>query len=91
MDIDKINEILDKEIEFAKGCGIPQFVMGVQQAKKVINDYKDEECNKKEIEVCPYCLSNEYHWDYEDSDLLRCEHCNEIFSEDDMNIITFSS
>lgn len=38
MDINKINELLDKEIEFAKGCGMPQFVMGIQQAKKVIND-----------------------------------------------------
>lgn len=38
MNINKINEILDKEIEFAKNCGMPQFVMGIQQAKKVLND-----------------------------------------------------
>lgn len=37
MNIDRINELLDKEIEFAKGCGMPQFVMGLQQAKKIIN------------------------------------------------------
>lgn len=40
MDIEKINEILDKEIEFAKKCGMPQFVLGIQQAKKVLNEYK---------------------------------------------------
>lgn len=34
IDIIEINERLDKEIEFTKGCGIPQFVMGLQQAKK---------------------------------------------------------
>lgn len=38
MDINRINQLLDKEIEFAKGCGMPQFVMGIQQAKKIIND-----------------------------------------------------
>lgn len=38
MDIKRINELLDKEIEFAKGCDMPQFVMGIQQAKKIIND-----------------------------------------------------
>lgn len=37
MDIKKINELLDKEIEFAISCGMPQFVMGIQQAKKVLN------------------------------------------------------
>lgn len=37
MDINEINELLDKEIEFAKGCGMPQFVMGLQQAKKILN------------------------------------------------------
>lgn len=40
--IDKINYILNKEIEFAKGCGMPQFVMGLQQAQKVLNDYMKE-------------------------------------------------
>lgn len=43
IDITEINERLDKEIEFAKGCGMPQFVMGLQQAKKVINDIDDEQ------------------------------------------------
>lgn len=43
MDINKINKMLDKEIEFAKGCGIPQFVMGLQQAKKIINSEYDKE------------------------------------------------
>ena len=44
MDIKKINEILDNEIEYAKGCGMPQFVMGLQQAKKVFNEYKPQKC-----------------------------------------------
>lgn len=39
MDINKINELLDKEIEFSKGCGMPQFVMGLQQAKLIINEW----------------------------------------------------
>lgn len=38
MDIKRINELLDKEVEFAKDCGMPQFVMGIQQARKIIND-----------------------------------------------------
>ena len=46
MDIKRINELLDKEIEFAKGCGMPQFVMGIQQAKKIINN----ECLNNESE-----------------------------------------
>lgn len=29
-------ELIDQEIKFAKGMGMPQFVMGLQQAKKVI-------------------------------------------------------
>lgn len=29
-------ELIEQEIEFAKGTGMPQFVMGLQQAKKVI-------------------------------------------------------
>ena len=40
---------LDKEIEFAKGCGLPQFVMGLQQAKKIIGEIDDKlekEANK---------------------------------------------
>lgn len=42
MDIKKINDLLYKEIEFAKGCGMPQFVMGIQQAKKVLNAANDK-------------------------------------------------
>ncbi|NFQ84161.1 hypothetical protein FDG04_02285 [Clostridium sporogenes] len=44
MNINKINEILDKEIEFAKGCGMPLFVMGIQQAKKVLNECREDKC-----------------------------------------------
>lgn len=50
LDIVEINKRLDEEIEFAKGCGMPQFVMGLQQAKKVINKLDDElerEANKQ--------------------------------------------
>ena len=32
----RIVELLNQEIEFAKGTGMPQFVMGLQQAKKVV-------------------------------------------------------
>lgn len=46
VDIVEINETLDKEIEFAKGCGMPQFVMGLIQAKKVLNDIDNEKENK---------------------------------------------
>ena len=46
--IDIINKILDKEIEYAKGCGMPQFVMGMQQAKKVLNEEFLKEWNKDE-------------------------------------------
>lgn len=35
-------KLLDKEIEFAKGTGMPQFVMGLIQAKKIITDYKEQ-------------------------------------------------
>lgn len=42
IDILEINKRLEDEIEFAKGCGMPQFVMGLQQAKKVINKLDDE-------------------------------------------------
>lgn len=44
IDIKDINKRLDEEIEFAKGCIMPQFVLGIQQAKKVINDL----CNKEQ-------------------------------------------
>lgn len=44
IDIKDINKRLDEEIEFAKGCGNPHFVLGIQQAKKVINDL----CNKEQ-------------------------------------------
>ena len=49
IDIETINKELDKEIEFAKGCGLPQFVMGLQQAKKIsgeIDDKLEKEANK---------------------------------------------
>ena len=49
IDIETINKELDKEIEFAKGCGLPQFVMGLQQAKKIIGEIDDKlkkEANK---------------------------------------------
>lgn len=45
MDIKKINEILDNEIKYAKGCNMPQFVMGLQQAKKALNEYKSQKCS----------------------------------------------
>ena len=45
MNISKINELIDAEIELAKGSGTPQFIKGLQQAKKVINDYKPEKCS----------------------------------------------
>ena len=32
---------LDKEIEFAKQCGMPQFVAGLLQAKKVLENQWD--------------------------------------------------
>jgi hypothetical protein len=34
-------DLLDKEIAFAKGMGMPQFVMGLLQAKKVLVDFID--------------------------------------------------
>lgn len=40
--IENIIKLLEEEIEFAKGCGMPQFVMGIMQAKKVIEGYKKE-------------------------------------------------
>ena len=33
---EKAIELIEQEIEFAKGTGMPQFVLGLQQAKKVI-------------------------------------------------------
>ena len=48
MNIDTINNVLDEEIEYAKGCGMPQFVMGMQQAKKVLNEEFLKEWNKNE-------------------------------------------
>ena len=33
---EQIIELLDEEIKFAQGTGMPQFVMGLQQAKKII-------------------------------------------------------
>lgn len=49
MNIERINGLLDKEIEFAKGCGMPQFVMGLLQAKKIINDYKNENSEEEDF------------------------------------------
>lgn len=37
-----IKELLDKldaEIEFAKGTGMPQFVMGLMQARTIVADH----------------------------------------------------
>lgn len=42
LSIEQINQILNDEIEFAKGCGMPQFVMGLQQAQNVLNSAKEE-------------------------------------------------
>ena len=33
--------LLEKEIEFAKGCGMPQFVLGLLQAKKIVEGYQE--------------------------------------------------
>lgn len=55
IDITEINKVLDEEIEFAKGCVMPQFVMGLQQAKKILNqldDTKEREANKQHKELC---------------------------------------
>jgi hypothetical protein len=38
-----ILKAIDEEIEFAKGCGMPQFVMGLLQAKKVIEEMEEAE------------------------------------------------
>lgn len=67
MKIEKINGLLDKEIEFAKGCGMPQFVMGLQQAKKIINMENERSvaisCSKcgcplfEDEIMCPDCLT----------------------------------
>lgn len=46
MDKQEILDLLDQEIEFAKGMGIPQFVLGLQQAKLVI----EREYVTKEVE-----------------------------------------
>lgn len=35
--------LLDKEIAFAKQCGMPQFVMGLIQAKKVLETFWEDE------------------------------------------------
>lgn len=35
---EKIISLLDSEIKFAKGTGMPQFVMGLLQAKRIILD-----------------------------------------------------
>lgn len=38
VDKERILALLDDEIEFAKGTGMPQFVLGLQQAKQVIEE-----------------------------------------------------
>ncbi|QTY15503.1 hypothetical protein [Virgibacillus pantothenticus] len=38
---EQIIQKLKEEAEFAKGCGMPQFVMGIQQAIKVVENIKD--------------------------------------------------
>lgn len=35
---EQLVERLNEEIKFAKGTGMPQFVMGLQQAKKIIEE-----------------------------------------------------
>lgn len=42
MDINKINEIIDEEIEFAKQVN-PQMAMGMSQIKKVLNENLKED------------------------------------------------
>lgn len=37
MTLEKINRILEKEIEFSKKCDMPQFTLGLLQAQKIIN------------------------------------------------------
>lgn len=48
-------ELIDQEIEFAKGTGMPQFVMGLQQAKKVI----ELEFERQKKEQCSDCERQE--------------------------------
>lgn len=50
LSIEKINELIEKEMEFANQVN-PQMAMGMAQIKKVLNDYHkeistpfDEEC-----------------------------------------------
>lgn len=38
---EKIIQKLKEEAEFAKGTGMPQFVMGIQQAIKVVENVED--------------------------------------------------
>lgn len=53
IDIREINKKLDKEIEFAKRCtSMPHFLMGLQQAKNVINNINNEQpkiTNEKDL------------------------------------------
>lgn len=39
--IDEVNEVIDREIEFAKSIN-PHMAMGMRQIKLVINQYHDE-------------------------------------------------
>lgn len=37
---DALLSLIDEEVKFAKGTGMPQFVMGLLQARRLIVDYK---------------------------------------------------
>ena len=37
---EELLERIDKEMEFAKNCNMPQFVMGLIQAKTIVNELK---------------------------------------------------
>lgn len=44
---EKVIKLIEQEIKFAKGTGMPQFVMGLMQAKKVIElEFEREEKEK---------------------------------------------
>lgn len=36
---DELLKLLDEEIKFAKSTGMPQFVMGLIQARKIVLEY----------------------------------------------------
>lgn len=41
IDVEKINEIIDKEVEFAKQVN-PVMALGMEQIRKILNKYDDE-------------------------------------------------